>query len=282
MNRQIRLCIGIAIIAFALPSCLTVRHSLPENRKSCDQIETEPDPGQAGVYIFFVNGHDPLGCANLRGVRDYLASLGFVRSYYGEIDHDIWLAEELVCANRDYPGSRFIVVGYEWGADSARRIVNAGLKWGATIDLLLYIEPKGTIYNLPACDPAIHRTVIVQNDRWLTKCAPVDNSEVINVSTLTRFGVPTTPEVIDLLTSEAEHLASMVPIIRYLPEPVPPLLDETAPPPRPLIEPKERIFDDWDFLKLMVKRPRNRDPQPVTAPANAPAFVNPSEALRLD
>ncbi len=258
MSRQFCCFLGIAIFGMALPGCLTFLHPLPEPPcEVCEQFESIHEDSRAGVYVFMVNGNDPLCCANLKGVRDFLSRLGFVKCYCGEICHEGWMAEELVCIHRDHPESRFVVVGFEYGADSARRIVQAGLDKGATIDMLLYLEPKGTFFNLSASDPGIHRTVVVQNDRWLTKCAPVDDSEVITVSTRNRYGMPTHPAVLELLTAELSHLAAMVPIIVYAPEPIPPLLEEVAPTPRPMLEKKAEPPDDWDFLKLISQRPLN-------------------------
>ena len=279
MSRRTRISLGIAIATLALPGCLHFLHPLPEPTiEMCNDFQAIPEECRAGVYVFMVNGNDPLSCANLKGVRDFLTRLGFVKAYCGEIAHEGWMAEELVCINRDLPGSRFVVVGFEYGADSARRIVQAGLNKGATIDMLLYLEPKGSLYNVPLVDEGVRRTVLVQNDRWLTKPAPVDNAEIITVCTASRYGVPTHPEVLDLLLSELTQIAHTVPIVIYAPEGVPPLLDETAPPPRPIPERKAAPVDDWDFLKLLGKQqpaPRNQTIADVVG--DGPRIIDPRE-----
>jgi hypothetical protein len=261
MWRQFRFSLCLAIVGFALPGCLSYQHPVPNPAcEVCEPLESIHDDGRAGVYVFFVNGNDPFCCANLKGVRDYLSKLGFSKTYYGEICHEKWMAEELFCIHRDHPGSRFIVVGFEYGADSARRIVQAGLNRGAAIDLLLYLEPRGTFFNTPAADAGISRTIVVRNDWFLTKCPPVEGSEVISVSTRSRYDVPTRPEVLELLETEALQLAAQVPIVIYAPEPVPALVDEIAPTPRPIQERKPEVLDDWDFLKLMSTRTVKANP----------------------
>ena len=283
MTRQIRLLFSIGVVLAALPGCLTSWHRLPEpSCEVCDQFQAIPDECRAGVYVFLVNGNDPFHCANLKGVRQFLSQLGFVKTYYGEVDHEDWLAEELVCINRDHPGSRFVVVGFEYGADSAHRIALAGTNHGATVDMLLFLEPKGSNYLQSAGDPGIRRIVSVHNDKWLTKTAPVEGSEIIGVSTPNRYGVPTHPEVIELLTSELTHLAPLVPIVEYLPEPIPALLDETAPPPRPLKEPKAQSNDEWDFLKLISKRPVKRNRDFTAAISEPPLIVEPHENITFE
>lgn len=267
MRRRITAVLIVALLG-SMTGCLTFMNPMPEPAcQVSDQLRTIPKECRSGVYVFMVNGNDPLHCANLKGVREYLSHLGFTRVYFGEISHEAWMAEELVCTNRDYPGSRFVVVGFEYGADSARRIAEAGLNRGATIDLLLYLEPRGSFYNLPLADAAIRRTVVVQNDKGLSTPAPLDNAEKIVVNTHTRYAVPTHPEVIDLLTNELTEIASAIPIIRFGFEPIPPLLDETAPFPRPLTEMKPQAYDEWDFLKLIVRDSNEEEMEDTEVPA---------------
>jgi hypothetical protein len=255
MIGRVRYCLGLAILTLALPGCLLLRQPapLPPSDGIVEYVDFHDD-GRAGVYIFFVNGNDPFGLANLKGVRDYFCKLGYPRTYFGGIAHECWMAEELVCIHRDHPGSRFIVVGFDYGADAARNIAQAGLNRGATIDMLLFLEPKGRVFNAPAADSGIVRTVVVQGKSLLQQSAPIAGAEIITVASKHRYQVPTRPEVIELLESEAALSAALVPIVVFAPEPIPALLDETAPSPRPVSERKDTSYDEWDFLKLISRR----------------------------
>lgn len=255
MSRQLRIWLVLAIFASTVPGCLFARHPSPVPPcHVCQQFDAIDEDCRAGVYIFFMNGNDPFGYANLKGVRDYLSQLGFSKTYFGEIGHEGWMAEEIVCIHRDHPGSRFIVVGFEYGADPARRMVAAALKRGAPIDLLLFLEPRGSVFNAPSVDPGINRTVVMQTDTLFAQSAPIEGAEVIKVKRKSRYELPTQLEVIDLLVGQASLSAEQVPIVIDAPEPVPALLDETAPTPRPVVERPSQTFDEWDFLKRFSRR----------------------------
>src|SRR4051794_40666540 len=47
------------------------------------------------VYVFLMNGLDPVNCCNLTGVRDCLQTLGFIKTYYGQPFHYWWFASEI-------------------------------------------------------------------------------------------------------------------------------------------------------------------------------------------
>ena len=253
--RQPRLLL-LFLIAF-VPGCLSCLNHLPEPpcelRHEMEQIHHD---SRNGVYIFFVNGTDALCCANLKGVREYLARIGFERVYIGQLCHEAWIVEEIRTLHRDQPGSRFVVVGFEFGAPIARRIVQSAAEEGAPIDLLLYLEPKGLLNYLPNCDEGVRRVISVEQHSWFSKSdIEVDDVEIVHVSCRTRYGVPTHPVVLDLLAEELAEIAQTVPVYEWRHGNPPSLLDETAPPPRPMPERKPDPEDEWDFLKL-ANRPR--------------------------
>lgn len=257
MTGQVRprwLALGL-VAALATPGCLSCLHPAPappdETRQMCAQF---PEPCRAGVYVFLLNGCDPLGCANLRGVRDYLARLGFVRTYYGQFYHDAVMVEEIVRLRREDPFARFVVVGYEFGAAAARRVVIDAAAAGVEVDMVALLEPKATAADLPPLDGA-RRFVIIRSTKWWSKEAVEESAEVITLPCHSRFGVPTHPVTLDLIVEEVSHLAQLVPFTPDEVEGFPPILDDPAPTPRPVAEKRPKSFDEWDFLKP-VSRPK--------------------------
>src|SRR5262249_6617116 len=47
------------------------------------------------VYIFLVNGLDPINASNMAGLRDYLQDLGFNKTYYGQLYHSAFYNKEI-------------------------------------------------------------------------------------------------------------------------------------------------------------------------------------------
>src|SRR5437764_243197 len=53
-------------------------------------------PGNASyVYVFVVNGLDPLNYGNLTGLRDHIRALGFEHVFFGQLYHAGWIKKEI-------------------------------------------------------------------------------------------------------------------------------------------------------------------------------------------
>lgn len=257
MTGQVRprwLAVGL-VAALATPGCLSCLNPVPppsdEARQLCAQF---PGPCRAGVYVFLLDGCDPLGCANFRGVRDYLTQLGFVRTYYGQFYHDAAMVQEIIRLRREDPFARFVVVGYEYGSTAARRVVIDAAAAGVEIDMLALLEPKATVADLPPLD-GVRRVVVVRSSKWSNKEVADDVVEVVTLPCHWRFGVPTHPVTLDLLAEEVSNIAQLVPYTPADVEAFPPILDDPAPTPRPVVAKRPKSFDEWDFLKP-VSRPK--------------------------
>src|SRR4051794_38610689 len=90
---------AIWIVASSLTlklGCFSYLHPVPppqpEMLECCRSI---PKAGKSHVYIFLMNGLDPVNCANLTGVRDFLLALGFNKTYYGQLYHYYWYKSEV-------------------------------------------------------------------------------------------------------------------------------------------------------------------------------------------
>jgi hypothetical protein len=232
--------------------CLSFVHPVgkvePERAASCAAV---PQCARNHVHIFLLHGLDPLDLANLQGVRDYVQSLGFLKTHYGQWFHQWQFRDEIRKIHQDDPDARFVVVGFSFGACMARDLVNAVADVGVQIDLLVYLG--GCILrNTPETRPehAI-KVVNILALGCIFNGAKLDNADNINYDNVFHFGSPAHPRTLELLANELAVIAERVPVPAP-PDPPPPL--EEAPRPRPLHEKMPRAEpegqDEWDFLKL--------------------------------
>jgi hypothetical protein len=207
---------------------------------SCKQI---PKPCRSEVYIFFVHGMDPLDFANLSGVRDYVQSLGFIKTYYGQLYHTWYFEDEIRRLHKLDPEARFVLVGFSFGANMVRDMANDLRADNISIDLLVYLGGN-TLTNDSKDRPenALHIVNILATG-WIWNGAELDNAENINYGDAWHFGSPTHPKTLDLLAHDLTEIAARVPFVE--PAFSPP---ETLPGPRSVTVPTAAERDDWDFL----------------------------------
>jgi hypothetical protein len=225
-------------------SYLNPVHTLPPQQTAfCADV---PKCARNHVYIFFVHGTDPLDCANLRGVRDYAQSIGFIKTYYGQFYHKSYFIQEICRLHKEDPDARFALVGFSFGANMVRDICHAVEPEGVTIDLLLYLGGN-TLKNVPEDRPA-NATQIVN----ILACGCIwngdtlDNAINITYPDVYHFGSPTHVRTLTLLAEELTKSACRVPVV----ETVLPPAEEEAPRPRPVKPDSSRYEpDEWDFLK---------------------------------
>ncbi len=162
-GKRMRSLAGCLVIASTLSTgCLSFCH--PLGLPPHDQIETcrtFPPCCRNHVYVFFVNGLDPLGYANFAGLRDYVQSLGFIKTYYGQFYHEATFAREIRRLHGEDPLAHFVVVGLNLGVNAARDLVDAVRSDGVVVDLLVNVgadlpgaksENAGRVVNLRSTD----------------------------------------------------------------------------------------------------------------------------------
>jgi hypothetical protein len=203
----------------------------------------EPPPGQVlalcnappacchdHVYVFLVHGLDPLDYANLTGVRDYIQSLGFHKTYYGQLYHGRKYSKEIRRIHEEDPEARFVLIGFSFGANVVRYLANSVREDGIPIDLLVYFGGntlKNEAYDQP--DNVVRVINIlasgaIWNGAWMDRAVNIHEVDVYH------FGSPSHPYSVELLTRELADVALRVPAVE----------DGPAPPP---------ATGEWDFLK---------------------------------
>lgn len=253
--------------------CLSFTHPVKGPPIEDTQIVGLPRECRNHLYIFFVHGLDPLDCGNLYGVRDYLISLGYIKTYLGQLYHGGTFEKEIRRLHEEDPQAHFALVGFSLGANVARDIACAMRSDHITIDLLLYVggnslgnspdeRPENVgkvIHILPKIDSAVG--------------SAIDGADNVEFTDTYHFGAPTHPKTLEILTQELAAISLRVPVVM---PPAPPPAREEAPTPRPLKPaPGDAARDEWDFLKpdALSGGQAGHSVMLDTAPADAPKAV---------
>jgi hypothetical protein len=216
----------------------------PELAETC---LAHPRCSREHVYLFFVHGMDPFDYANLEGVRDYVQSLGFCKTYYGQLYHTSQFEQVIQRVHREDAEARFVLVGFSFGANMVRNIAQAVGQDDVWIDLIVYLGGN-TLKDEPRDQPDnVGRIVNILAQGCIWNGDTMQRAENIQVKGVWHFGSPTHPYTLELLARELAVVASHVPVVQ---RPEPPPWEETAPTPRPLSQRKAAApREEWNFLK---------------------------------
>lgn len=256
----------LLVIGLSAPGCLSCTHPIPapepEITAPCQAV---PPSCRKHVYIFILNGLDPLYAANLDGLRCYLTNLGFTQIYSGECYHAIEFGCDVRRIHTEDPDAHFVLIGFSAGANAAAYVADLVRTDKVAIDLLVYLDGcllKDGAESRPwnAC----HILNIVGG------CAKHhEGMENVDAPGVWHFGTPSHPVALCALARELTAIAEKVPF-QPEPEPIPLLMptptlpvtpgqglvplppppaDEMAPTPRPVVPQPTSERDDWDFLK---------------------------------
>src|SRR5207253_10767661 len=91
------------------------------------------------VYIFFVQGHDPVDCAGLEALKETMQSLGFPQAWYAPCWYEKHFKKEIARIHHDDPKSRIVLVGYGHGVVAAADLAQTVEAEHITIDLLFCV-----------------------------------------------------------------------------------------------------------------------------------------------
>jgi len=225
-------------------SCFNPVAPLPPEQKLC--CAEVPLGCRNHVYLFFVHGVDPCDCANLRGLRDYVQSLGFIKTYYGQMYHTSYFTAEISRIHREDPDARFVLVGFSFGANMVRDMAHTVAKEDINIDLLVYLGGN-TLQNKPEDRPDnVGQIVNILATGCIWNGDTLDGAINVNYTDVYHFGSPTHAHTLGLLADELSKVAWRVPIIEKAVAP----FEEEAPTPRPFRPQDTKQIDEWYFLKV--------------------------------
>lgn len=104
------------------------------------------------VYIFAVNGLNPLCLGNFNGMCGYLREQGFEHTYFAQPYTAFWFPDEIREIRDRDPEAKIVLIGFSWGANSVRSMAHRLADDGIRVDLLIYLVGD-TIWNTPYSRP---------------------------------------------------------------------------------------------------------------------------------
>jgi hypothetical protein len=257
------------------PGCLMSRdalHSLPPAcQEACASV---PCACRSKVYVFLINGFDPLGLQGGGEVRATLVRAGFTKVYDGQFYHGDWFAGEMRRLHAEQPDVRFALVGLGGGAEVAARLAQVVAADGIVIDLLASVDAPFWSA-APGKHPDNVKDVLCIHGQALI--APVTQGAGMDVELPVYFweGVPRQPQTLERLANQLVQIAEAVPITSV--SMAPPETDD-IPTPRPVAARTDGPRDEWDFLKPVA---RLGPPAPKAAePPAEPTLEGERTALR--
>jgi len=238
----------LAVTLLGTTGCLSFCHPVaPPSKELAAPCTVLPQDCRNHVHMFFVHGLDPLDFANLSGVRDYVQSLGFVKTHYGQLYHVFQFKKDILRIHQEDPEARFVLVGFSFGANMVRDLANVARENDIPIDLLIYLGGN-TLENIPRDRPDnVLRLVNILATGWIWNGTTFDGAENLNYSGVWHFGSPSHLKTLEVLARELSVVASRVPIVERV---EPPSVEDA--PTRRLIKAEDDAGEEWDFLRPEV------------------------------
>jgi hypothetical protein len=119
-----------------------------------------PDPSaKEHVYIFGINGLNPMCLGNFNGLLCYFREQGFTHTYFGQPYTSFWFPSEIREIRRQDPQAKIVLIGFSSGANSVRAMANGLNNDGTPIDLLVYLVGD-TIWDTPYSKPGNVRRIV--------------------------------------------------------------------------------------------------------------------------
>ena len=91
------------------------------------------------VYIFAINGVNPLCQGNFNGFCSYFRKQGYCHTYFGQMYTCLGWADRIREVRRCDPEAKIVVVGFSAGANLAKMLVNNLARDCTRVDLLVYL-----------------------------------------------------------------------------------------------------------------------------------------------
>jgi hypothetical protein len=231
------------------------------------------------VYIFLVNGLDPINYGKLLGLRDYIRKLGFRQTYYGQMFHARYFKKEIRRIHDEDAGAHFVFIGFSAGMNVAHSMAAAANRDGIPVDALVYLSGNNPITPMPNDRPQNVRHVLnILASGLMAKTGERDYAENIRLPDAWHFDSPAHPRTKELLAKELMEIGAAIPLPKPEEESMPrAAFDE--PTPRPINQAKSQKYDGWDFLKPVsrLKAPLKKEPEPAPVPAARQTDYRPGE-----
>ncbi len=241
----------LVILALAVPCrCQTILHEA--QRQQLDpaaSCQAAPKCCRDHVYLFLVNGLDPVNYGDLTGLRDYLHKLGFNNTYYGQFFHGHAFRKEIYRIHDRDPQARFVLIGFSIGANVVHSLAESVQDHAVTIALMVYLSGNNPVTPMPAKRPEnVECFLNVLACGIMKNRGERGDAENLRVPNTRHFDIPMHPTTQRAL---AEKLAMLVASVPVTPQRAPgkATLFDGEPTPRPVRTRASYRQTGWDFLK---------------------------------
>jgi hypothetical protein len=187
----------------------------PEHlQQACQAIPAE---ARNHVYLFAINGMDPLYMANLNGLCGSMKQLGFRNVQCGSAWQTNTFRDAICRVREQDPQARVAVVGFSAGANRARQLANELNAKGVRVDLLMYVGGD-TIDNTPASRPTnVGQLVNITGHGYLPRGGDLfyNGTDLVGAQNqrlnARHMLLPTRPETVETLATQMIVLARRTP-----------------------------------------------------------------------
>lgn len=189
---------------FLLTGCVAYQYAPLEPHEAGQLVQAFPQPVKNRVHVLFVHGHDPLDLACLSDLREYLVSLGLIKTYAG----CPWDVSALCDAAGESflrePDAKFVVVGHGTGCASLAGLVNGLNAKAIPVSLVVCLAPCPQ--DFPAIAGAEKVVTVVSS-------AGVKAQGEVHVVEAKPLGMPTHPRARTILSLELAAVAQQVGVV---------------------------------------------------------------------
>lgn len=174
------------------------------------------------VYIFGVNGLNPLCTGNFNGLLDYLRGQGFKNTYFGQLYTPNCYARKIREVRQHDPHARVVLIGFSLGCNYVQGLVNHLNHDDTRIDLVVYLGGDYISNSERAYPCNVERVLNVQGHGiCLTggdlffKGADIDGARNVRLP-VRHILIPSRADTVELLMEELAHQAC-TPAVAHVP-----------------------------------------------------------------
>ncbi len=188
-----------------------VIHPLVKPIPAVNYHATEDRSGKDHVYVFVINGADPLCLGNLDGMCDYLRGQGYAHTYFAQPYTRYWFPDEIREVRQRDPDAKIVVIGFSWGCNDARSMVNGLNKDGVPVNLLVYLGGDFIWNTKDSSPPNVRRVVNIRAHGLLLLAGLADGADIDGARNeridCRHIQLPSRQQTLELLTEELNSLA---------------------------------------------------------------------------
>lgn len=199
------LCVGCASVREPFTVDLSFVHPVqkPSDEIALAAVHAVPQEVKDRTHLFFINGLDPYYLANFGGQCQYMKSLGYYNSHFGQWNEVEPLRRKIVEIYQHNPDIRIVLVGYSVGANSAQTLARQLRIDGVPVELLVYVagdfitDTRQPLNVKRILSVSGHTSIVVGYDLFL-RAPEIEGASNYRFD-VRHFQVPTRTEMMDLL-----------------------------------------------------------------------------------